>query len=327
MPGLFFARFFLNECYYSFMRISSEKIYELCCEIGFDTIGIAKAEPVKHADYFRGRIKDGFPPDLNYLNKYQDERFDPGVLLPNAKAIIVTGTNYYPTEDDLSKKKWPYSVAKYAWGKDYHIVLRQRLKKLRRALKQIDSSLNGRICVDTAPFMDVYWAWKAGIGWIGKNSLLVNRQYGIRLLIGSLIIDRTCDEYSDEHPLHCGKCTSCIEACPTGAIEEPYKVNAEKCISYWTIESKAEVFPESITRNINGLVFGCDICSDICPFNRFQKPIRLLEFARRDYISKLEIGDISEFDENFIKSVLKDSPISRPGLSGLERNINSAGGK
>ena len=302
--------------------LNSNEIKNIAVELGADIVGIAQAAPAANA---RGRFLEwlghGHHGELEYLKKYQSERFDPEILLPGAKSIISIGLNYYPNDNDIAKKKGSYKVARYAWGVDYHITLRRTLKKLRGKLKEIEPNLNGRICVDTAPFMDVYWAQKAGLGWQGKDSVLVTTKFGSYINIGALVIDQPVDRYDEPSMNHCGNCTACIDACPTGAITEPYILDARKCISYWTIESKEEKFPDDIAKNLNDYVFGCDICISACPFARFAKPHRHEKYNRKDEISLIESGEVEKLTESEFDERYKDSPISRPGLSGIVRNI------
>jgi epoxyqueuosine reductase len=303
------------------MTLRSARIKSLCRDLGCDAVGIAPAHSVTNKDRFNRWLAGGYAADMAYLSKNQEERFDPAVLLPGAESVIVVGQNYYPAADDLARQKKPYKVAKYAWGKDYHIVLRNKLRKLRAFLKQVDPKIKGRICVDTAPFMDVYWAQQAGLGWQGKNGLLISREFGPYLMIGSLIINHAVDHYDSLHTNHCGTCTACIDACPTRAIIEPYIIDARKCLSYWTIETKAAHIPSDIARQQKDFVFGCDICSDSCPFVRFRKERTEKDFVRRKDIALLETGRISDLSEDEFGGFFKDSPISRPGLTGIKRNI------
>jgi len=293
-------------------------------EKGADTVGITRSALVESGRKFLEWLSKGYAGEMEYLKKYRDQRLNPANLQPGAKSIIVAGFNYNPTEEELAKSKRPYKVAKYAWGKDYHNTVRKILKKLLRNLQENDPEIKGRICVDTAPFMDMYWAQKAGLGWQGKNTTLVSREFGRWLVIGSIILNREFDSYDEPAKDYCGKCTDCIDACPTAAFPQPYVLNATKCISYWTIESKEEKIPNAISKNQKGWVFGCDICNDVCPFNRFAKPRSIEAFKRREEISLLETGQVTRLEEEEFKKIFQNSPIKRPSLKGLIRNIKSA---
>jgi len=301
--------------------LQAETIKQKALEMGADTVGIAEAGPVSNSHRFLKWLGDSCAGDMTYLARHMEQRLDPGKLLPGAKSIIVMGLNYYPTAKDIAQQKDPFKVAYYAWGKDYHNILRRRLKKLRTELRKSIPDLRGRICVDTAPFMDKYWAQAAGLGWQGKHSNLVSRQFGNWLVLGSLVIGTAVDKYDHPHTDHCGRCTACIDACPTGAIEKPYVVNAGKCISYWTIESKESIIPDDIAGRYQDWIFGCDICISVCPFNRFQKVRVEKEFERNEPLKLLETGAVHEISEDKFVETFKGSPLSRPGLNGIRRNI------
>ncbi len=304
--------------------LSSTNIEKMALELGADVVGIAPAGPVNDGDRFKEWLASGFHGTMNYMERNVSARLNPTELLPDAKSIISIGVNYYPTMSDLSGRQSRFNVSKYAWGEDYHIVLRKILENLRSGLTQLCPNLRGRICVDTAPFMDKYWAQMAGLGWQGKHTNLASREFGSWLLLGNLIINIEADKYNNPHPNHCGKCNACIKACPTGAIIAPYQLDATRCISYWTIESRAERFPDYIIQNLQSCIFGCDLCISACPFNRFQKPHKLNNFDRRDAIHILECGDIDRLSGKDFDLLFAGSPISRPGLFGINRNINIA---
>lgn len=304
--------------------LSASSIKESAYELGADVVGVAKAEPVKNREKFQAWLNQGFAGDMTYLSRHKGLRFDPKKLLSNARSIIVIGMNYCPTSDDKAKAQSPFKVARYAWGDDYHNVLRRLLKRLRNRLNEIEPRLHGRICVDTAPFMDKYWAETAGLGWQGKHTNLVSRQFGSWLLIGSLIIDVEVDEYDRAHTDHCGKCTECIEACPADALPAPYVLDATRCISYWTIESREQKIVNEISERINGWVFGCDVCIEVCPFNKFEKPHSEEVFRRHEEINLLETGKVTGLSEEQFLEKFARSPIRRPKLSGMKRNIAAA---
>lgn len=303
--------------------LKARDVKALAMSFGADTVGIAKAGPVENPDRFLQWLKNGSAGDMSYLAKYGEQRFDPDKLLSGARSIIVIGKNYFPTETGKDSMKGPYKVACYAWGLDYHDVLRKMLEKLRAGLRKIIPDLKARICVDTAPFMDKYWAQKAGLGWQGKHSNLVSKKFGNWMVIGSLVIDAMTDSYDEAHGNHCGTCTACIDACPTGAIESPYIINAVKCISYWTIENKSEKISDEIAGKMQSWIFGCDICISVCPFNRFQKPNTEPAFSRLKEISLVESGEAVRLSEEQFNEKFKHSPIFRPGLKGLKRNLSA----
>jgi epoxyqueuosine reductase len=293
-------------------------------EAGADDFGIAPADMAKDGGYFRQWIEKGYHGDMRYLERNLELRLDPRLLLPGAQSVIVVGLNYNQKENRSRPAIEKFKVANYAWGLDYHDILRRLLEKLRTSLQSIRPRLRGRICVDTAPFMDKYWAATAGLGWQGKHTNLVSRRFGSWLLLGALIIDHAVDKYDSPHPDHCGKCSACVDACPTGAIIDPYQLDATRCISYWTIESKKEAFPGHIRANLNGWVFGCDICLAACPFNRFQKRFAAKDFARLPEIDLIETGRIIDITEREFNLHFSRSPVARPGYRGILRNIAAA---
>lgn len=298
--------------------ISANLIKKIVSELGADAVGLVRPASVERRDEFLTWLDAGYAGEMVYLHKFQSQRFDPRKLLPGAKSIIVIGVNYW--QDEPRRPARRLKVARYARRKDYHQVLRKILKRLRALLKEHTPGLGGRICVDTAPFMDKYWAQKAGLGWQGKHTNLVSRTFGSWLLLGSLIITEEVDVYDRPGIDHCGRCRRCVEACPTGALFEPYRLDATRCISYWTIESKAAEIPENIAGRMGGWVFGCDICLDVCPFNRFRKPGELPALVRDKNIALIEEDKIEELDPARFNALLGATPLSRAGLEGLKKN-------
>ena len=233
------------------------------------------------------------------------------------------GVNYCQEPEKSETQTPPYRVARYAVGEDYHRVLRRRLKRLRTRLRQNNPDLAGRICVDTAPFMDKYWANRAGLGWQGKHTNLVSREFGSWLVIGSLVIDHAVDTYDRPHPDHCGVCRRCLDICPTGAFPEPYRLDAVRCISYWTIESRQDHIPDDIASAMDDEVFGCDRCLTVCPFNRFSKPGKETAFRHTDAIQLVESGEVLGLTEQEFDEKLSGTMLTRSRLSGIKRNITA----
>jgi len=293
-------------------------------ELGADAVGIARAEPVTRAEFFQQWLAGGLAGDMDYLRRRSRERYDPRELFPGAQSVIVVGLNYWPASDTRTQQRGPLKVARYAWGEDYHRVLRRLLRRLRVQLRRWVPDLRGRICVDTAPFMDKYWAQMAGIGWQGKHTNVVSREFGSWLLIGSLVVDAAVDRYDEPHRDFCGSCTACLDACPTKAFPSPYVLDATRCISYWTIESKAAQFPREIAANLESWVFGCDICLEVCPWNKFARPLETPELVRREGIATLESCAVCEMTDTEFGRLFERSPVLRPGLDGLRRNISAA---
>lgn len=304
--------------------LNADRIKERARQLGADTVGITRPAAVDNPDRFIRWLVKGMHGEMTYLSRHLETRLDPNRILPDAKSIIVVGLNYFQDNDGTISDKGKYKVARYAWGVDYHRTIRKLLKRLRQELRSKAPELKGRICVDTAPFMDKYWAEKAGLGWQGKHTNLVSRQWGNWLLLGSLILNHEIDKYDAPETDHCGNCRACVDACPTGALFTEYNLDATRCISYWTIESKSEEIPDSISINLNGWVFGCDICISVCPFNKFQKPFSDRSFAKLEGVGLVENGAVVTVPESGFSANFAQSPLSRAGLKGIRRNIRAA---
>jgi epoxyqueuosine reductase len=300
-------------------------VTQLAFELQFDAVGVTRAAGVESRALFFEWMDSGYAADMSYLRRQPDARFDPQVLLPGARSIVAVGSNYRPAVPEQKAAAGPARVATYAWGEDYHRVLRRRLRRMRTALAARVPGLRGRICVDTAPFMDKYWGRQAGLGWQGKHTNLVSRDYGSWLVLGALIITAEVDHYDDPHADFCGTCTACLDACPTGAFPRPYVLDARRCISYWTIESRDDCFPADISRHLESWAFGCDICLDVCPWNKFERPRRLDEFARGEQVALVESGRVTGLSEREFRERFAGSAILRPGLPGLARNLSALG--
>jgi len=293
-------------------------IKNISAELGFTACGVAKArfltEEASNLDHWLGQNYHG---QMGYMANYFDMRLDPQKLVPGAKSVVSLLYNYFP-ENDLAKQHG-YKIAKYAYGKDYHEVIKDKLRLfLERAREEI-GDIGGRVFVDSAPVMERQWAQLAGIGWLGKNGLLLNKAHGSFLFIAELIIDLELD-YDTPATDHCGTCTKCIDACPTEAIIEPGVVDGSKCISYYTIELKAEL-PITEEKPFENWVFGCDICQDVCPWNRFSQPHSEPAFNPNAELENMEIGSWEELTQETFSKVFKSSALKRTKYAGLRRNI------
>jgi len=287
-------------------------------ELGFDFCGISKAELLKEeVSRLEQWLNQGMHGQMSYMENHFDKRLDPSKLVPGAKSVISLIYNYYPKKD-LSKPN-NFKIAKYAYGEDYHFVIKRKLKTLIENIQQEIGEINGRVFVDSAPVMERQWAQKSGIGWIGKNSLLLNRKMGSFFFLAELIIDIELD-YDIPINNYCGTCTRCLDACPTQAIIEPYKVDANKCISYLTIELKDKI-PESFKGKFENWIFGCDICQDVCPWNRFSKPNQEKAFSPPAKISKMKKENWEEITKDVFNEIFKKSAVKRTKFEGLKKNI------
>lgn len=301
----------------------SDNIKQKAYELGFSLIGIAKAEklPADKLDAWLGKKYYG---KMEYMPRRRDLRLDPSLLVANAKSIIVTGTNYY-TNFQPSRQADVGVISRYAWGDDYHDVVRARLKKLLAFIQEQQPNTNGRVFVDSAPVMEKVWAQKAGLGWQGKNSNLINPKMGSYFFLGEVIIDAELDYDEPFTKDYCGTCTTCMDACPTQAIVEPGVVDSSRCISYLTIELKPnDEIPSELGPHLGNLIFGCDVCQDVCPWNKKAQPTNDPHFQARPHsqnppLSKLQNMTQEEFSEQHRKS-----PIKRTKLAGLLRNVRWA---
>ena len=289
--------------------------------IGFLSCGISKAEFLsEEAPKLENWLKSGFNGEMSYMERNFDKRLDPRLLVPGCKSVISLLFNYY-TEKKAKNDHEP-KISSYAYGKDYHFVIKARLRELLSRIKNLVGDINGRVFVDSAPVMDKAWAKKSGLGWIGKNTNLINKKTGSFFFIAELILDL---ELEYDHPTtdHCGSCTACIDSCPTNALATPYKIDATKCISYATIELKNNI-PNSFKDNMKGWIFGCDICQDVCPWNRFSKNHNEPSFEDKKNISNMSKKQWEDLTKEVFDKVFKESPIKRTGYSGIKRNLNFA---
>ena len=294
-------------------------IKSIAHELGFSFCGISKAEFLEEeAPRLEAWLTRGYQGKMSYLENYFDKRLDPRLLVPNAQSVISLVYNYYPKKD-LGTEAGKLKIAKYAYGEDYHIVIKDRLKVFLDRLRESLGDINGRAFVDSAPVLERPWAAKSGVGWIGKNSLLLNRSIGSFFFLAELILDL---ELEPDGPIkdYCGDCTACMDACPTDAISEPYVVDASRCISYFTIELKEEV-PATVKGKFESWIFGCDICQDVCPWNRFSKPHSELRFQPHQDLDKMTTNDWKEITEEVFNRVFKNSAVKRTKFQGLKRNI------
>ncbi len=287
-------------------------------ELGFSFCGVAKAEFLEQeALHLEEWLKRGYQGKMSYMENYFDKRLDPTLLVPGAKSVISLVYNYYPKKD-LGKDS-NLKIAKYAYGEDYHFVIKDKLKTLLSHLNETIGEVNGRAFVDSAPVMEGAWAQKSGLGWVGKNSLLLNRSAGSFFFLAELIIDLEL-EYDGPVKDYCGTCTACMDACPTDAIPEPYVVDGSKCISYFTIELKEEI-PNEVRGKFENWIFGCDICQDVCPWNRFSSPHNESRFDPSQELENMKEEDWNEITQEVFRKVFKKSAVKRTGLKGLQRNI------
>ena len=296
--------------YTSFIKSEAKRL-------GFLSCGISKAgfleEEAPRLEHWLKNNRNG---QMSYMENNFDKRLNPTLLVDDAKSVVSLLLNYYPSE---FQNQDSYTISKYAYGQDYHFVIKEKLKELLFSIQSTIGEVSGRAFVDSAPVLDKAWAAKSGLGWIGKNSNLLTQKVGSFYFIAELIIDLDL-EYDQATTDHCGTCSACIDACPTQAIVSPYIVDGSKCISYFTIELKSTI-PLEMKGQFGDWIFGCDVCQDVCPWNRFSKPHKEPLFNSNPEVLSLSKKDWEEITEETFKVVFKNSPLKRTKFEGLKRNI------
>ena len=308
----------MNSNSHSNISRHTQFIKSVAHELGFSFCGISQAAFLAdEAPRLEAWLKMNYQGKMTYLENHFDKRLDPTLLVPGAKSVISLLYNYYP-ETDL-EKEGEFKIAKYAYGEDYHVVVKDKLQIFLQRIQEHVGDVQGRAFVDSAPVLERVWAKKSGLGWIGKNSLLLNRTMGSFFFIAELIIDL---ELEHDSPVkdYCGTCTACMDACPTDAIPAPYVVDANKCISYFTIEFKEEL-PQEVKGKFNNWIFGCDICQDVCPWNKFSQAHQEPRFSPNSELASMKKEDWKEITEEVFQKLFKGSAVQRTKYKGLKRNI------
>lgn len=297
------------------IKLRTQITKEKAKNLGFDFCGISKAGFLDdEARNLEKWLQKDYHGKMAYMANYFDKRLDPTKLVDGAKSVISVILNYFP-ENELETE---LKISKYAYGEDYHFVLKRKLADLLSFMQENFGEINARIFVDSAPVMDKVWAKKSGLGWVGKHSNLINKEMGSFFFLGEIICDL---EMETDGPIkdYCGTCTACIDACPTDAIAEPYVVDGSKCISYLTIELKENI-PNEFKGKMENWIFGCDICQDVCPWNRFSKKHNNPEFVPSDQLRN--IAKWEEITQELFREIFKNSAIKRTKFEGLKRNIS-----
>ena len=298
---------------------NSQLIKKHAKRLGFLSCGISCAGFLEEeAPRLEQWLQQGYHGSMTYMERNFDKRLDPTKLVPGAKSVVSLLYNYFPKESqsDTSAPK----ISKYAYGKDYHTVIKDKLFELMYLIQEEVGEIHGRVFVDSAPVLDKAWAAKAGLGWIGKHTNLISKQAGSFYFIAELIIDLSLEQ---DAPVtdHCGSCTACIDACPTQAIVAPYQVDGSKCISYFTIELK-EAIPQEVKGQFDNWAFGCDVCQDVCPWNRFSTPHQEPQFEPSPELLQMSKGDWHEITEAVFDRLFAESAVQRTQFSGLKRNLD-----
>jgi epoxyqueuosine reductase len=299
-------------------------VKRLAGELGFDRTGIAPAAPVGRSEYYRRWLSEGRAGSMSYLHRYAEQRTDPRVLLSGARSVIVVASNYHQTAPPRPKDGRPRGrVARYAWGHDYHRVVKKKLFALTDRLRQtLDEPFDAKVCVDTAPLLEREFAAAAGIGWIGKNTMVLHPELGSYFFLGEIVttLELACDA---PIPDHCGSCTRCLDACPTHALHEPYQMDASLCVSYLTIEHRDEI-PATLSPAVGDWVYGCDICQEVCPYNRDAPATKEPDFAVRLPGPYPILADLLHWSDDDYRQALRNSAMKRAKLPMLRRNARIA---
>ncbi len=296
------------------------RIKSLTAAAGFHKTGIAPVKRPKHAPYLKTWLAQERHGAMHWMERYSEKRGDVSKLWPPAQSVICVAHNYYSPQkhsDETNHAK----ISRYAWGRDYHKMIKKKLKNVLQELKKIDSSVEGRLFVDTAPIQEKLWAQEAGIGWQGKNTNVLSREYGSWLFLGELLINKILI-YDEPAVDHCGGCTACIDACPTNALE-PYRIDARRCISYLTIEYRDKPIPAEFRDKLHNWVFGCDICQDVCPWNRFAVETNEPQYHPAEGNVAPDLQSLAQLTEADFKKRFKHSPVWRAKFKNFIRNVKT----
>jgi epoxyqueuosine reductase len=287
---------------------------------GFEKVGIVEARPLSsESERLQEWLRRGYHAKMTWLERSPSTRVDPQSIFPAARSVVVVAINYYtPNQhhDNVATGK----VSRYAWGDDYHHLVNEKLRSLLDWIKEQRADAEGKICVDIQPVMDKAWAVRAGLGWLGKHSNVITPEFGSWVFIGELLLNLELEYDTEQIEDHCGTCTMCIDACPTQAIVEPYVVDSAKCISYATIELRDEEIPAEVQEKLSGWLYGCDICQDVCPWNRFEQVTSEPRFQPREGNVNARLEDVVQLTHESYIERFRGSAMKRAKLSGLQRN-------
>ena len=287
--------------------------------LGFSFCGISKAEYLEdEAPRLEKWLNQNMHGEMHYMENHFDMRLDPRLLVDGSKSVISLLFNYYPEKE---QEPDTYKISKYAYGEDYHFVIKDKLKDIVHFISDEIGEINARVFVDSAPVLDRAWAKKSGLGWIGKNGMLINKQQGSFFFLAEIILDLELD-YDNPITDHCGTCTACVDACPTEAILPDKVVDGSKCISYFTIELKDEILPNEVKGKFDDWAFGCDICQDVCPWNRFSLVHNEPKFKPDEKLLNYSKGEWKDLTEEIFQEIFKKSAVKRTKFNGLKRNID-----
>ena len=298
----------------------TQKIKQKALEIGFHKIGIVQSEQLADEQaHLEEWLKREFNGEMRWLEREPEKRANPNLFFPEAKSVIALALNYYTPHEHESDENTG-KISRYAWGDDYHDVMQEKLRELLSWIKTENAEIEGKVCVDIQPVMDKSWAVRAGLGWIGKHSNVITKEFGSWVFLGEILLNIKLEYDTFIEPDHCGSCTACLDACPTNAIVSPFVVDSKRCLSYATIELRSPELPREITEHLDGWLYGCDICQDVCPWNRFQKPTNEKRFEPRENNISPDLKEIAEISHEEYVTRFRRSAIKRVKLGGLQRN-------
>jgi epoxyqueuosine reductase len=304
-------------------------IKEKALELGFQKIGIVPAEPLREEGVrLEEWLRLGLNGEMRWMEREPEKRSDPRLLFPAARSVIVMALNYYTPHihkdhENSSDSGDTGKISRYAWGDDYHEVVGEKLRALLDWIRTAVPGAEGKVCIDTSAVMDKAWAARAGLGWLGKHSNLITKEYGSWVFIGEILLGLELEYDTEIVPDHCGSCRACLDACPTGAIVEPFVVDSNRCISYATIELRSPELPVQVAENLEGWLYGCDVCQDVCPWNRFEQETAEIRFEPREGNVAAGIDDILALSPETYAERFRRSAIKRAKLSGLQRNARA----
>lgn len=304
---------------------NTHHIKQFALDAGFSLVGIAQAVLLeREMQNFSEWLRQGFHAGLGYMERNEDKRLDVGAILPGTRSVVVVAQNYYTPHEHKDSAQHG-KISRYAWGDDYHDVIPAKLERIADEIKRLDPEAATKVYTDTGAILEKQWAVRAGIGWQGKHSNIISREIGSWFFIGIILTTAEFD-YDSPMPDYCGTCNACQQACPTSAIVQPYVVDARKCLPYWTIETKPDKdFPPEIAQNLDGWLFGCDTCQDVCPWNRFQKESSEDRFQPRFEETTLNLNVVKQMTPEEFSTRFRKSPLKRSKLAGLQRNASALG--
>lgn len=305
------------------VRLLTRRIKERALGEGFQKVGVVRAGPLaEESARLEEWLARGHQGEMAWMSRDPGRRADPREFLPGARSVVAVALNYY-TPHEHARDPDSGKISRYAWGDDYHDVLTEKLRALLAWIREACPEAEGKVCVDAQPAMDKAWAVRAGLGWIGKHTNLITREYGSWVFLGELVLNVELEYDTERVEDHCGTCTLCIDSCPTGAIVEPYVVDSRRCISYATIELRAHELPAEVSADMDGWLYGCDVCQDVCPWNRFEPPTPESRFEPRGGETAPHLDDVLELTPETFAARFRRSAVKRTKLAGLQRNARA----